>query len=138
LRAILFACFVACASPTFAQAHDGNWWNKLDSDERMYVLAGFVEGMELGKSFSIWEGIEDGRLTTWSSRAEQSFQNHWKRFMVGTNTGQLRDGLNALYADFRNRNIALPFAMWLVVNQIAGTPEAEVQKLIEAFRRNPK
>jgi hypothetical protein len=135
MRAIALALILACGLPAFAQQkpHDGNWWNTLESNERMLVLAGFVEGMELGKSFSIWEGTDDGKFDQWAARADQSFGNHWKRYMVGTNTGQLRDGLNVLYTDFRNRNIALPFAMWIVVNQIGGTPEAEVQILIEAF-----
>jgi hypothetical protein len=52
--------------------------------------------------------------------------------------GQLADGLDVLYGDYRNRNILLLNAVWLVLNSISGKSDAEMQKMIENFRKAAK
>ena len=49
---------------------------------------------------------------------------------------QLVDGLDSFYKDYRNRTIKVHDAVWLVVNEIAGTPQQTMGKLIESYRQN--
>lgn len=46
------------------------------------------------------------------------------------------DGLDSFYKDYRNRTIKVHDAVWLVVNEIAGTPQQTMGKLIESYRQN--
>jgi hypothetical protein len=46
------------------------------------------------------------------------------------------DGLDVFYSDYQNRRIKVYGAVWLVLNQISGKPEPEMQKLIENWRKN--
>jgi hypothetical protein len=50
--------------------------------------------------------------------------------------GQLVDGLDSFYGDFRNRRILVYSAVWLVLNEIAGTPQDELDKMIQSWRKN--
>jgi hypothetical protein len=49
---------------------------------------------------------------------------------------QLVDGVDAFFADFRNRRILVGDGIWLVANSISGTPEKEMKELVESWRRN--
>ena len=48
---------------------------------------------------------------------------------------QIVDGLDTFYKDHQNRSIRLKAAVWLVVNTIAGTPQDELDKMIEYLRK---
>jgi hypothetical protein len=41
--------------------------------------------------------------------------------------------LDVFYSDYRNRKIAIPSAVWLVLKSIAGTPKEELDKVIENY-----
>jgi hypothetical protein len=49
--------------------------------------------------------------------------------------GQVSDGLDAFYKDYRNRSIRVVDAMWVVANSIAGTPQKEIDAMTENFRK---
>ena len=50
--------------------------------------------------------------------------------------GQIVDGLNVFYEDYRNRKIRIHNAIWLVVQQISGKHKEDMEKTIEYDRRN--
>ena len=53
MRAVVLALFVTFATPAYAQSeHDGGWWNNLNATAKISVLAGFLDGSELGKKFA--------------------------------------------------------------------------------------
>ena len=87
--------------------------------------------MALGKHFSYWEYIEDGEA---AQRTNASFRNYWDKFVAGTNTAQVVDGLDNFYGDYRNRKILVQDAVWLVLNNVAGTPN--VEQMIQNWRRS--
>ena len=49
--------------------------------------------------------------------------------------GQLLDGMNAFYKDFRNLQVPLTMAMGLVRDEIRGRTEEDVQKELDSWRR---
>jgi len=44
------------------------------------------------------------------------------------------DGLDNFYGDYRNRKILVQDAVWLVLNNVAGTPN--VEQMIQNWRRS--
>lgn len=116
---------------------DGNWWRGINRVSKAYYLAGFVDGMELGNRFSLG-GIDknDKDYKEVSERVTTSFSDQRAKYLANVTHIQLADGLDAFYADSTNRRILAHDAIWLVLNQIAGRPEAEVQALIESYRKS--
>ena len=54
---------------------------------------------------------------------------------IGLSAGQLRDGLDAFYADYRNRQIIVKGAIQYVAASIAGVPAADLEQAAERMRR---
>jgi hypothetical protein len=120
-------------SLTQTDRRDGNWWlRQPDSDKSFYVL-GFIDGIHMGNEFSFW-GIPDKYKN--DPALTQSYTDYALRFVSNVTVGQLKDGLGMFYSDYRNRRIKLGGAVWLVLNSIAGTPEAKLQSMIENWRKN--
>src|SRR5687768_12847425 len=129
IKVLAFALCVASASPALAQERDGNWWNTLGAPQKSLIMVGFMEGMELGKSFSIWEGVKKSSAEPWVWKGTESYVNYFNKFVAKISYGQMTEGLDVFYKDFRNRSIVLPDALWIVLNQISGTPQAEVDSM---------
>ncbi len=92
--------------------------------------------MELGKNFSIWLSFERGGESKCAGEAAGSYDHYMRRYMSTVTNGQIRDGLDDFYKDFRNRSILIPDAMWIVVRQIAGDSKPDIEHLTEQLRRN--
>ena len=116
---------------------DGNWWRGIDRLSKAYYLAGFVDGIELGNRLSL-VGIDknDKAYKEVSERVTTTFSNQRAKYLANVTLIQLADGLDAFYANSTNRRILAHDAVWLVLSQIAGTPEAEMQALIESYRKS--
>lgn len=71
-----------------------------------------------------------------SERVTTTFSNQRAKYLGSVTLIQLADGLDTFYADSTDRRILAHDAIWLVLNQIAGTPEAEMQTLIESYRKS--
>jgi hypothetical protein len=116
---------------------DGDWWRGINAVSKAYYLAGFVDGMDLGNRFSVWgidAGDKDGKNV--SARLKTSYSDYRSKYLSSVTHIQLMEGLNTFYADSRNHRILVYDAVWLVLNQIAGKPGAEMQSLIEDYRKN--
>ena len=66
-----------------------------------------------------------------------SFIGFQDKHLSTVKVGQLVDGIDAFYSDYKNRSISTHNAVWLVLNGIAGPPKEKLDKMIEAARRNP-
>jgi hypothetical protein len=116
---------------------DGNWWSGINRVSKAYYLAGFLDGMELGNSFSLWGIDKNGKdYKEVSAQVTTSFSDYRTKYLSHVTNIQLADGLDTFYSDSRNHRILVHNAIWLVLNQIAGTPETEMQSLIENCRKN--
>jgi hypothetical protein len=114
---------------------DGNWWRTLTVSEKATYMLGFFDGMPLGNRFSYWDFAHTKEKDACSADAVESFKTFTDKYVRNVTNEQIADGLNTFYADYRNRSILIHDAVWLVLNSIAGTPQAELDKMIESFRK---
>jgi hypothetical protein len=117
---------------------DGNWWLSQDRTIKLGYIVGFLDGIHLGNRFSYWKFIADPEGKPCLTKVAISFSEYEDKYLSNVKVGQLADGLNDFYSDYKNRRIEVVDAVWLVLNGIAGTPKEELDKMIEAYRRNAK
>lgn len=120
------------------ERRDGNWWIDQSKDFQLEYVVGFFDGMSLGHDFSIWKWFDSTgtRPDPCIAKTTDSYSEYQSKYLADVTNGQLVDGLNTFYKDYRNRKIRVTLAVWLVLNGIAGTPEDRLNKMIESFRRN--
>lgn len=121
-----------------AGRRDGNWWLNETPANKLNYIVGFFDGMELGHNFSYWGILKDSgnKETACISDSHKSFDSLSAKFFSNVTNGQLVDGIDSFYKDFRNRGIRVPDAVWVVVNEIAGTPKQDIDGMIEGWRQN--
>jgi len=134
LAAALLICSVVSAQD--ANRRDGNWWRTESRSSQLDYMVGVFDGMQLGHNLSYWNLIGDKQAGDALSRVAKSYSELSQRYFRNVTVGQLVDGLDVFYSDFRNRTIRVHDAIWLVVNQIAGTPQEELEKMVENWRRS--
>jgi hypothetical protein len=139
IAAVITATLTAITQTSTAQGarRDGNWWRELSPVVRTGVAVGFFDGLRLGRDFAYW-GIPNigDRVDPCMFKATDSYDKYSEQYVSPITAGQLVDGLNSFYEDYRNRSIMSDRAIWLVLNGIAGTPEGRLQTMIEAHRRS--
>jgi sporulation related protein len=113
---------------------DGNWWREQLREQKLTYVIGFLEGMELGNRFSYW-GIREKNDPA-IGKIAVSYSEYETKYLSNVTKGRLADGLDAFYSDDRNRRILVHAAVWLVLNQIAGKSETEMQPMIESWQNN--
>jgi hypothetical protein len=145
-------CFVlAVALLAFglpAQAHaggirtDGNFWIQIEDNSgewagviKLSFVRGFFDGIELGSWFSTWSPELSVAESPPLEEARARYMSYRAKYVAGIAPAQVVDGLDDFYADYRNRSMSVPSAIWLVLNSIAGTPDDQLQTMIEGFRR---
>ncbi len=144
LVSAIYCLFIICLSLTsFGEGanesgRDGNWWLSQSADFKPSYVAGFLDGIELGNDFSYWNLLisEDINKKQCSSYAIDSYTTYFNKYMRKVTDGQIVKGLNAFYSDYKNKKILLHNAVWLVVNGIEGTPQKELDMMIESWRKN--
>ena len=113
---------------------DGNWWREQSYSGKAAYMIGFFDGMSLGNEFSYWKNVND---KVCFPKITESYDFYSEKYLKEVTNDQLADGLDEFYKDYRNRSIRISSATWLVLNSIAGTDKAELEKKIENFRKNP-
>lgn len=121
--------------PLHAQSNrrDGNWWQDQSHLSKTSYLIGFFDGMNLGQQFSYWNVTKDSDCFTKSTESYAFFSN---KFLKDVTNEQLADGLDVFYKDYRNRKILIHSGVWLTLNAIAGTPQSDLDKMVENFRKS--
>ena len=114
---------------------DGNWWDRHTRQEKGDYITGFFDGMDLGKNFSYWDISEKGRDSGCDYQAAKTYSDNARKFFSDVTNVQIVDGLDSFYKDHQNRSIRLKAAVWLVVNAIAGTPQDDLDKMVEYLRK---
>jgi hypothetical protein len=134
LTALLIALLFAIPPSLSAQntRRDGNWWLEQSHFARTSYLVGFFDGINLGNQFSYWKGKDD---ITCLAKVKDSFDFYANKFVKDVTNEQLADGLDVFYKDYRNRKILVHNAVWLTLNAIAGTPQVDLDKMVENFRK---
>jgi hypothetical protein len=137
---VAFAVVLLLATPSRAQdeRRDGNWWNMQPANRKAEFVTGFFDGMLLGKMYSqpLVESTATGGFDQLQLRerdaVEARFAARTKKYLENVSDGQISDGLNEFYKDFRNRSIRVFYAVDIVLRQIAGE---KVDSAVESLRR---
>jgi hypothetical protein len=130
----LFILAVFVSTLLADERRDGNWWRRQDALGKLDYVTGFFDGMQLGHRFSYWKNLGAFDKTC-ATKAVESYGALSDAYVKHLTVGQVSDGLNQFYSDYRNRTILIHDAVWLVLNGIAGTPEQEMKEMIESYRR---
>jgi len=135
---ILFLSVIWSSVPAAGtdERRDGNWWRTESEVAKLWYVAGFFDGMDLGNNFSYWGIAEQKSKSNCSGQAVESFSALKSRYLKNVTNFQIADGLDDFYKDYRNRRILVSNAVWLVINSIAGTPQKELDIMIENWRKN--
>ena len=114
---------------------DGLNWITLDERGKNAYVCGYIEGLFQGHCFTTW-GLP-GKAPNDASylSATRSFNEHWDRFIAKAGYRQFLEGLDRFYAEERNSKIEIQHAMWVVMNEIAGVPEANLEAMTDAWRQ---
>src|ERR1700737_4718265 len=120
---VLLVCGIAAAPHEPSQRRDGNWWREMGSGGKFVYVTGFFDGMDLGNNFSYWGIVDKQKNDPAMTKVANSYDSYMQRYLTNVTNGQLADGLDKFYSDFRNRRIKVNSAVWLVLNEIAGEPE---------------
>jgi len=136
LLTVLQVLFLMPATPARNNQRDGNWWLAQTEGLKVGYMVGFLDGIALGRNFASWQFMDDPQSEACLKKVLLSSIEYEKKYLSNVKVGQLVDGLNDFYSDYRNRGIAIDRAVWLVLNGIAGTPKEKVERMIEAARKN--
>jgi hypothetical protein len=111
--------------------HDGTWWNRQSAGFRLLYVLGFMDGMDLGSRFSTPDKAEGTRTPDSSLDARRTFKSRTEHYFTNVTVGQISDGLDAFYRDYRNRSIILADGFEIVLRSIKGE---DVEALTRARR----
>ena len=140
-RAAILVFFILTSTAHLARAaenrRDGNWWRDLPKPQKVAYIVGFMDGTSLGSKFSYW-GMQDFRNNPCTGEAIAAFGDQVTRYFANATSGQISDGLDSLYSDYKNRAITLDNGVWIVLKAISGVPKGELDALIESYRRNAR
>lgn len=118
-----FVIFLISAIAANAQTKNGTWWKSVNSPDSYQNERLFLDHIN---AIGYVAGVADGIL------------NFDSENIPPVTTGQVCDGVTNFYNDFRNQNILVVDAVWVVLHQIAGTPpDSIIQADIEHWRQYP-
>jgi len=125
---VLTACAM-CADRARAEGRDGAYWNRLGEAEKTDLIIGVLEGLNLGES--ILHIILQNEYTMCSDILT-SIARQTDTFFEGLTVGRIVEGLNAFYADGKNRSIPISWGVWVVARQ--DKSDRTVGKFIQELR----
>lgn len=105
---------------------DGNDWTGYPEA----IKAGYVIGFLSGSYGVIAGNVQKGKDRGSKARNSQLGQY----FIGGISPSQIITGLDALYGDFKNKQIKLIFAVYIVKKQISGGSAEEIESILQYMR----
>jgi hypothetical protein len=148
-RSIALALAVFCAATTvFASDRNGNWWGSQSKVDKLQYVAGFFDGimfqnnrirLELTNMLAPMSYKQPCDQACVKLRVDQSFDN-WNSIQRATEdldkvtAGQLVDGCDKVYADYRNRSIQLFDILEIVMWNIRGVPGDLIEGRLAVLR----
>jgi hypothetical protein len=111
--------------------HEGNWWRSQMQSEKYHYTAGLFDGMTAGFNFIEFGMSAQILFKTGNPNSHKTASKNY----VHITGGQLVDGLDKFYSDYRNRSIPVSNAVTVVLNSVAGMPQDTLIKMIEQYRK---
>lgn len=132
-------------STTYASDTDGRWWIRLSQAEKLSYVAGFFDGASYsvallsGATLKAMADPKTGKFS--AARAEgakatslgavQAIEEN----LSNLTTGQVVQGLDETYNDYRNQGISVLDCIYVVIYGIKGGSDADVTRLLEVRRK---
>jgi len=161
---MLLPFYVYADQRMYASDTNGQHWESAKFMEKTAYIAGFIVGSsmvarnnlrDVDKDYS-WDKAQDVVMSylapdpkkpknTFSHKEvslvimnERTTDNYdlMRYDLSGMTLGQFVDGLNALYKDFRNKQIKVYDAVYVVKKQIKGGSAEEVEAILQYLRSN--
>src|SRR5215472_11231405 len=144
----LFVLFPLLASCAFSRAQgkppirNGYWWTDSSLQFKLGFVAGYASAMGEAADIAGFECIAKKNGGTLPAKVPPNevldaciSSPAVARFDFQKITrGQLQEGLDAFYGDFRNKAIDIGDAIWYVRDQLKGKTAAELEKELEEIR----
>jgi len=112
---LLAPCLLlTCLSAHPQSEFDGDFWLSKSKDAKILYVVGFVDGRNHGineAEEALGTKVEDPRLSKLASQVT---------------VGQIVDGVDELYKDWRNRKVLLRHAMEYVVDEAQGKDDSKL------------
>jgi hypothetical protein len=133
--------FVWATQTTVARAQDsrrdGNWWRTLPAEQRLFYIIGFMDGLHTGKNWTVVGMLEKKDMDACYTIGSNSFTSMETKYLTNPTAGQIRDGINEFYEDYRNRGIVVAGGFWIVLQSIAGLSKDKIEATTELWRKSP-
>jgi hypothetical protein len=134
------AVFSLLISTSAAISFGGDDWNALTKGEKITFTTGFFAGAKYeAKVWDLSLALADPKFTPalahYAAGIEDIANQHNSREMRNVTAQQIADGLDTIYADYRNRRIEVDDATTVVLRSLDGTPDPEIEKLLEEKRK---
>ena len=125
------------------QTHNGYWWVDKSLDFKLGFATGYVVAMVNATDSAAFRCLAaqnggtlpkkypgDEALKACQKEAEAVFV-----YFGGIPMGQLVDGVDEFYKDFRNKNLQIELAMLYVRDALKGKPDKELQDELSGWRQ---
>lgn len=144
---LVFAAAAALLLPSFRLAAggpglDGYWWEKLDASFKLGWVSGYANAMDVAGSIQISTCAANMPLYV------KEFPNVDPKVILqkmclsdtrldydGIAMGQLVDGVDAFYKDYRNKQLEIGWAIQYARDSIKGKAEEELDAEVDLWRR---
>jgi hypothetical protein len=142
-RVFKIALFLfALVFPHHAQAQqDGNWWrDKLNEGMRIGYVIGFLDGLDNAATLAPLVACEgpDGKPGLGSiecvDRIRVPIANRLHGGFRGMSYGQIKDGVDAVFADFKNRKLLVQGVIRHVARSASGRSAPDLERDLEMMR----
>jgi hypothetical protein len=159
---LLISPFCVYAEKEDITDFDGNTWQTWTALQNFNFISGFIsaghyliknniqtqeEGYESAQGAGIYlsYALPDEKkpkntfsrkevFLLWGSIKEDFNMQLYKYAIIGITNGQIVDGLNILFTDFKNRQIKLDDAIYVIKKQIKGAPTEEIEAILQFLR----
>ena len=136
LIALTFAVSVSGRAPS--DSHDGFWWTRSPETFKLGFVSGYVMAIISARNalaFQCLASKNGGVVGPDELKAcnEAPEQSHFPTF-DNLRVGQLEEGVDEFYKDFRNKNLSIEIALRYVSDQLNGKPESELQSELARWR----
>ena len=139
----LVAGLILCAGLAHGQTaepHNGYWWLQLPYPMKVAWVEGFGDGSDVVGSFVTWAcgkqasaGLTTPAQYEW---ADKVCNNPAVKLFMHPNVtyGQVVEGLDHFYADYRNKNIDVSSAIPWVYGELRGAPQSFLDEYMRMMR----
>lgn len=130
---------------------DGNDWNSSDTNTKISYMKGFISsscfvasnnddiGLTLIDPSSVVSKIIGSAISEQEYKMRKKKNDTLKRYCItDIPIGQIIDGLNVFYKDFKNRQIRLDLSVYIVRKQIEGASNQEIETILLFSRKTVK